>query len=126
MSSIIGIYIWHLVMPKTGYIYCNPLVILEATTLFLIMAGLNLRSKVVNYIAPAAFTCYLIHTSVLKVVGKYIAVHLSGWRMMFMLFTMVIGVYLLSVAMMRIWQLLVKTLYCRTVDKVPVIKVREI
>ncbi|SFT54050.1 Acyltransferase family protein [Selenomonas sp. GACV-9] len=126
MSTIIGIYIWHLFLPKTGYNYCNPLVILEAATLFLVIARLNFRSKMVNYIAPAAFTCYLIHTSVLKVVGKYIAAHSSGWRLMLMLFTMVIGVYMLSIVMMKVWQLLVKSLYCRTVDKISIIKIREI
>ncbi len=101
--SVVCIYIWHLFLPKTGYNYCNPLVILEAATLFLMIARLNLRNKNGQLYCPAAFTCYLIHTSVLKVVGKYIAARSSGWRLMLMLFTMVIGVYMLSIVMMKVW-----------------------
>ena len=124
--SVSGIYVWHLFLPKTGYIYCNPLVVLEATATFLLIAGLNFKSRTVNYIAPAAFTCYLIHTSVLKIVGKHIVASSSSIRMLFMLFSMVVGVYLLSFAMMKLWYWWVKPLYRISLDKIPVVRVREV
>lgn len=49
--------------------YCNPLVILEAVAAFLLVRELNFSSRLVNALSPAAFTCFLLHSTLLEFYG---------------------------------------------------------
>ncbi len=46
--------------------YCNPLVIAEAVAVFLLFRELKFHSRLVNVLAPASFTCFLLHSSLLE------------------------------------------------------------
>lgn len=58
---MVGIFIWHELLPKTAYNYSNPLVMGEVVVVFMIFANMDFKNKIVNMIAPASFTCFLIH-----------------------------------------------------------------
>ena len=53
----------------TAYEYCNPLVIVEAVLLLEIFSRMTFQSKVINVIASASFTVYLIHGYFLPRIG---------------------------------------------------------
>ena len=46
--------------------YCNPLNILQAVALFKTFENISLQSRVINLLASASFTVYLMHTFFLK------------------------------------------------------------
>ena len=41
--------------------YCNPLVIIESVSVFLLFVSFDFKSRAVNNMAKAAYTCYLLH-----------------------------------------------------------------
>lgn len=58
LISLIIIYIWEKALPNTALIYSNPILIIESICIFLIFAKMNVKSKFINTVAPASFTCF--------------------------------------------------------------------
>ena len=55
-GTIIGDGIWQLIFP-----YCSPILILNATLLFVVFSRITLNSKFVNVVASSMFAVYLLH-----------------------------------------------------------------
>lgn len=69
LTCIVLLVIWGIVddcvpgiLSKNAWIYCNPIVILEATVVFLLFLNLNIRhNRVINAFAASAFSVFLLH-----------------------------------------------------------------
>lgn len=59
--SVIDIHLLNKPAPDCALAYNNPFVIAVATTMFILFKKMTFRNKIVNNLAGAAFTCYLIH-----------------------------------------------------------------
>lgn len=55
-GTTIGAHIWLLSMP-----YCSPLLIINASLVFILFSQLNLKSKTINNLAKSTLAIYLIH-----------------------------------------------------------------
>lgn len=55
-NTIIGTAIW-----KLSYIYCSPILIINAILLFLIISRMSIRSSWINYLSASVFSMYIIH-----------------------------------------------------------------
>lgn len=55
-NTIIGTAIW-----KLSYIYCSPILIINAILLFLIISRMSFRSSWINYLSASVFSMYIIH-----------------------------------------------------------------
>lgn len=125
VASVAFIFIWYEILPKSAYNYSSPLVILEACIIFMIFARMNFKHKFINIIAPASFTCFLIHGYFLSWISKYIPIEDSFCYVMFLLSVCLVGIYVISVVVMMIWNFISKHLFGVVVDKFPIIKIEE-
>lgn len=55
-NTVIGTAIW-----KLSYIYCSPILIINAILLFLILSRMSFRSSWINYLSASVFSMYIIH-----------------------------------------------------------------
>ena len=71
--DILLITVWSLINDKTAWEYCNPLVIVLAVLVFIIFCKMNIKyNKIINTIAKAAFTVFLLHSEAFRFIGiKY-------------------------------------------------------
>ena len=125
ISSIVAIFIWHEILPKSAYNYSSPLVILEACIIFMMFAKMDFKQRFINFVAPASFTCVLIHGYFLVWIGKYVPIEDSFCYVMLLLSVCLVGIYVVSVVVMMIWNFMSKHLFAVVVDKLPIIKVEE-
>lgn len=73
LGILLSIFVWSIFsIPSTQFSqgislsYANPLIIMEAILLFMIFKGIRLKSLIVNAIAKASFTVYLVHGRFIK------------------------------------------------------------
>lgn len=123
VTSVIAVFIWHEILPKTAYNYSNPLVIFEACVIFMLFAKMNFKQRIINIIAPASFTCFLIHGHFLSSFGKYISIEDSFGYVMMLLGTCVISIYSISVVVMMIWNAVFKHSISKIIAKLPVVMI---
>lgn len=55
-NSLIGKIIWHI-----SFIYCSPILFINAIIFFMVFAQMNIKSKFINWTAKSSFAIYLIH-----------------------------------------------------------------
>ena len=105
IADVVLLVVWARVNDKTGFFtersaweYCNPLIIYEAVILFILFFRINLGvNKVVNSLAEAVFTVFLVHgifiphlqiekfvvgnaiTMLLHILGCTICIYLICW-----------------------------------------------
>lgn len=83
LLNTIILTLWAVVNDRIGYLtertaweYCNPLLIVNAATIFILFSRWNMNtSKIINILAKAGFTVYLTHGYILKFVNVNWAVH---------------------------------------------------
>ena len=83
--------------------YCNPLVIAQAVTLFLLFRQMKFNSKVVNELSKGAFTCFLFHSILLYKIGIPSAVQLSPVLMLGHVLICSAGIYLASYVVYKVY-----------------------
>ena len=109
--SVLLLYLWRAYLPQTAWMYSNPLVIVEACAAFLLFSRMRFSSRWINRIAPAAFTCYLIHEYALYFLD-YQKVGLSAFPIMLgTLALIVLGIYGLSAITHFIWNSIIARLF---------------
>lgn len=86
---------WSLLDQGASWSYCNPLVILEAVALFLLFRNFHFHSKVVNALAKAAFTCFLLHSTLFPLYQIPQAVQLPAVMMVGHLLLTCVTIYLI-------------------------------
>ena len=123
--SAIAVFMWHEILPKTAYNYSNPLVIFEASVIFMLFARMQYKQRFINFIAPASFTCFLIHGYLLSFIGKYVLIENSFGYVMILLVMCVIGIYIFSALVMIIWNSIYKYTLLKNTSKLPVIIIMD-
>ncbi len=89
--------LWELVLPKTAWMYCNPLVILEAVAGFLLFKKFSIKSSVVNVLAKGVFTCFLLHGAFFRFLPVEKFVNAPAWKLVLFLVGVAIGIYIVCV-----------------------------
>lgn len=54
---------------RSAWVYHNPFIILMAFSLFVLFSKINIKSRIINSLASAAFMCYIVHTKILMIVN---------------------------------------------------------
>ena len=113
-----GIYLWDSVLPKTAWMYCNPLVIIEAVVLFRAFESMRFRSRIINTIAPASLTCFLIQEHLLGCLNFDVIRTLHPVLLFGVLLAAAAGIYLAAFALMKLWNLLIRPVL-KLLDRLP-------
>lgn len=93
--------------------YLHPLVVLEPVLLFVLFKNISLKSKVINELAKAAFTCFLTQNFFLRIcqIDKYVN---GNTYILFIHITLtVFGIYLISYLIYKIYFSLTNTLFTK-------------
>ncbi len=105
LAEVLLITIWSYINPYTSWEYCNPLVILEALTVFCFFLRLDIRNgKVINSFASASFTVFLLHNSLLQYAQIEKAVNGSTFVMMVNIIVTIFSIVLISWIADRIYK----------------------
>lgn len=125
MASLLVVYAWSFVLPSTSRMYSNPVVMLEAVLLFVLFAKVSLSDKVIGKLAPASFSCYLIHESILAEMDFRFVVQAGiGYLLCHILLTVIL-IYLFSYLIQLIWDLLSRRFFAWLSKREFCIRVRE-
>ena len=92
--------------------YCSPLVVLEAVVSFMIFVRIPMgKNPVINRMAAASFSTYLLHSLFLPYLG--IGNYVNGHPLMLLLHIVisVIGIYLISWAVYEIYSFVMKPIW---------------
>lgn len=123
LCGIVAILVaWRYILPQTAWMYCNPLIIAESMIVFVLFGKMRLTSTIINRIAPAAFTCFLVQSKLLEPIVEIAETVDSLPSMMLLLFASIIGIYLIAYVVMEIWNLIVR-LFRNTVKEIPAINI---
>ena len=123
--TITLIYIWHALLPDTAYNYSNPLVIIEAILILMFFAKNDFSNNIINFIAPASFTCFLIHNNIFDYLKKIVVIEDSFVFVIGLLCACVLGMYLLSILIMRVWNVLYTLTIAKLANGLSPIIIRE-
>ena len=125
LGCIFVLFVWRAIMPNTAFIYCNPFIIIEGVCIFLFFAKLHLNSKIVNVLAPASFTCFLINIQFLGFIGFDWLTGKSFLEVIGIMSVEVIAIFLIAFIAMNIWNFVTKPIFYRTVDKISEYRLEE-
>lgn len=116
----IVITIWALALNQieiiggSAWAYCNPLVIIESILIFQIFNEIQMGSnKVINQLAKAAFTVYLLHTPFLHFIGIELAVKSNPVIMLLHVTIASIGIYFICFICYYIYETVTRPIYRR-------------
>lgn len=109
--NVAALYLWRVVFPDTAWMYCNPLVISESCIVFLLFSRLSFHSKLINTLAPASFTCYLIHGALVARLPFEAVAAQNPIILLGILVLVLVSVYLLSFGVMLVWNLFARRLF---------------
>lgn len=118
---IVAITLWHMILPDTAWMYSNPLVIFEAVIVFVVFAKMEFHNKVINAVAPASFTCYLINVPVLKTINELLEYGTVGPSIAGKMIVSVMVIYVVSVIIMLVWNCITKPIYHCIIKKIPIV-----
>ena len=104
--------------------YCNPIVILESVCVFCFFLKLKVNSTLINIIAPASFSCYLIHEKFLLAIFKLDLIK-DNVGIIYLMVISVIIIYILSFLIMKVWNAISWPFYKKTVNLLSNIKIIE-
>lgn len=100
--------VWSKLLPQTAWIYCNPLVILEAILVFALFERIHMESKWINCASKAVFTCFLCHGIFLKMLPVERMVQKDLWMLLPLLAAILIGIYVLCLGIHCVYHYLEK------------------
>ena len=103
--SLAGVFAWSLLLPSTAWMYSNPLVMLQAVTLFMLFARREIKGQWICGLAPASFSCYLIHGALLHHIDFEFVQTASAWYLICHLFITIVAIYIISWVAQTIWDL---------------------
>ena len=88
--------------------YCNPLVIAQASAVFLLFRDIKIKSRIINELAKGAFTCFLFHGFVLPRFGAQIAATKSTLYLLGHILFTCVSIYLLSWVLFKIYHFITR------------------
>lgn len=120
LASAAGVVVMAVYLPSgQAFAYNSPMVMAETVALFMLFAGMRLRSRTVNYIARSAFAVYLIHKAplvwgnVMRPGVIYLERTLPGWQFVAACVGIMVGFYLLAMALDIVRRWLSRVLFGR-------------
>lgn len=122
---VILIYCLYGILPNMAYNYSNQLVVMEACVILMIFAKFNFNNRLINFIAPASFTCFFIHNHILDYVSKNVTIIDQFSYVVTLLIACVLGLYLLSVFVMKMCGFFVDIVFSKLLTKIPSIEIKE-
>ena len=84
------------IQEPSAFHYHNPLVILLAVILLVLFSRIKFSSRIINKLAKAAFTCYLINYGILCYLNVGYYIQQPAYIMLAHLSICIIGIYLMS------------------------------
>lgn len=91
------------------YSYCNPLVVISAVVIFLLFVQTDLKtSRIINRLARASFTAYLLHPWIIKLVPFEKIMNLSPAEMVASMVVLLICIYLICWIVHEVWNIISK------------------
>jgi len=87
--------IWSVVLPDTAWIYCNPIVILQAVAVFVGVKQLSFSNGLVNTLSKGVFTCFLFHGPFVQRLPSAEWVKGNVIIMLLLIVASMIGIYLI-------------------------------
>lgn len=104
---------------RSAYEYCNPLVIAGAVLAFMLFHNLKIKNNaVINLLAKASFTVYLVHSACLPFFKIEDYVNRSTLVYLAHLLVTVIAIYLISWIMFMIYDFVTKYLFAFLKSKI--------
>lgn len=97
-------------MDRAFLAYHNPLLISESVLLFLLFRNMKFNSKIVNFLAKSAFTCYIIGNVIISKLFNWDYLLASPILMLGYLLAFVIIAYLISVVYFTVYTRIIKPL----------------
>lgn len=98
--------------------YCNPLVILQAVVIFLIIRDLDFSSRIINSLAKASFCVYLIHGYFISHIGiKSVISYNNPLITLAHIIVCCVGIYIIGYVVNLIYCFIIKYVD-REIDKV--------
>lgn len=88
---------------KSAFTYNNPLVIIEAALFIMLFRNFQFKSKMINELAKAAFTCYLIHSFFFRFIYIQFHASLSWYTMTLHVIATIISIYFVCYAVYKIY-----------------------
>lgn len=105
------LFFWQYKQPSVARSYCNPLVISLAVILFLLFKKINLKSKLINSLSKATFTCFLIHGVFLGKIGIAHFVNASPILLLLHIIVSAIGIFLISWVVWVIYDFITRKIF---------------
>ena len=102
--SIVVVWAWHIILPGTAWTYCNPFLIVESCCVFIFFLKCKFYSRVVNILAPAAYTSFLLHGVLIRRIDYASLEDKSMLYVMLHLGVTVACVYIICWAVYFIWK----------------------
>ncbi len=121
-ATMLALYVWHIAQPGTALMYSNPLLIFEGALFVILFCGINIRSAWINNFAKAAFTCYLVHLSLLRYFDFKILQNKNIMMILLIVVVLVSVIYLISCAAYLIWNFITKNFLYKIESCLPIIK----
>ena len=81
---------------RSAWVYHNPFIILMAVSIFVVFSKLNIKNKIVNNLAKAAFMCYIVHTQILGLIKWDDYFQGNVFVLLLIMLSFCIAVYLIS------------------------------
>lgn len=96
---------------KSAWEYCNPLVIIEAVAIFMLFKKMHFTSKIINSLATASYTSFLVHSYLVgKVRNEYI-VQQNLFAMIFYIVIVVSGIYMVAWIINKIYSYIAEPVF---------------
>lgn len=108
VSVLLGL---QLLLPQVARSYCNPLVILVAVFAFLLFKQFTFKSRIVNRLSKASFTCFLIHTVFLSFIGIERFVNASPLYLVLHIILSATVIFLISFAVWTIYDFITRPFF---------------
>lgn len=109
LLCVLSIYVWGHIpsyLPEgasSARSYHNPVVILLAVTLFVVSCKLKIKSRIINELAKAAFTCYLLHLFIIGQIHASIYAQESFFVLCLHIFGSLLLIYLMSYVFYKLY-----------------------
>lgn len=99
------LFLWQLYLPQIARSYCNIVVIATSIFCFLLFKEFTFKSKVINALSKAAFTCFLIHGAFLGLIGIERFVNANPLILVLHIAVSVLVIFLISFGVWKVYDL---------------------
>ena len=125
LISVLAIYALRM-FSDSALNYSNPILIIEGCLYFCLFGKLKISSKVINSLAKASFTSFLINSNILGFVGDRFIANKSTLVIVLALVFETLLIYGLGYVAMLLWNLISKPFFKLVINKIPIYKLKTV